>query len=74
MVDLGAVPLGRSSFTMDARGSANIMEAMRRLRRDFDQKFDGVLVVDNGFVRGLRDEAVHGGGKVLWVEIGVRNG
>ena len=69
VVDLGAVPLGRSSFTMDARGSANIMDAMRRLRRDFDQKFDGVLVADNGFVRGLRDEAMHGGGKVLWVDV-----
>jgi hypothetical protein len=54
---------------MDARGSANIMDAMRRLRRDFDQKFGVVLVADNGFVRGLRDEAMHGGGKVLWVDV-----
>ena len=69
------LPLGECSFTMDAAGQVNMLEAMRRVRRMFDRKFDKPLVhEDSGWVRTLREDPKQrtGNGRVSWEDVSAR--
>ena len=60
---------------MDAAGQVNMLEAMCRVRRMFDRKFDKPLVYeDTGWLTKLREDPRQrtGNGRVSWEDVSAR--